>query len=127
METGRTMTAAVVSTGFTSSFIDRLGASTRQLESFVSKTKTTADETFANLKATREEEQHSIDKLLRQLKTLEHERGVAADCARGGSSSGGVAKQRKELDEKQAALKDEVSRLQARNQLDQSQLQGETA
>lgn len=121
------MAAAVVSTGFTSSFIDRLGASTRQLESFVSKTKATADETFANIKATREDEQHNIDKLLRQLKTLEHERGVAADCARNGSSSGGVAEQRKELDEKQTALKDEVSRLQARNQLDQSQLQGETA
>ena len=72
------MAAAVVSTGFTSSFIDRLGASTRQLESFVSKTKATADETFANIKATREDEQHNIDKLLRQLKTLEHERGVAA-------------------------------------------------
>ena len=125
LETGRTMAAAVVSAGFTSSFIDRLGASTRQLESFVSKTKTTADETFANLKATREEEQHNVDKLLRQLKTLEHERGVAAECARDGSSSGGVAKQRNELDEKQTALKEEVSRLQAKNQLDQSRLQGE--
>ena len=64
-------------TGFTSSFVDRIATSRRRLDQYVETNKQKADELVAELKTCEDNEQSKIDSLLRQLKSLQYERGVA--------------------------------------------------
>ena len=113
------MSAAVVtSAGFTSNFINRLEESQRRLDEFVSSNKSKADAIIDNLHQVQNDEQQKIDSLLHQLKSLQYERGVAAaannNAKQGKNSGGGLAEQRKQLENKEQKLKDEVMMLQKR-------------
>lgn len=114
-------------TGFTSAFTDRIEESCRRLDDFAQTNKNKADSLVLDLKKVEADEQRNIDSLLRQLKSLQHERGVAERNNNGGGSSsaaigGGVADQRKKLEDKQVKLEQEVSILESRNRVEKSQL-----
>ena len=125
------MSVATMSfTGFTSAFTDRIEESCRRLDDFVQTNKNKADSLVLDLKKVEADEQRNIDSLLRQLKSLQHERGVAERNNNGGGSSsaaigGGVADQRKKLEDKQVKLEQEVSILESKNRVEKSQLDGE--
>ena len=113
-------------TGFTSSFVDRIATSRRRLDQYVETNKQKADELVAELKTCEDNEQSKIDSLLRQLKSLQYERGVAESTNKstsdGGGVTGGVAEQRQKLESKQAKLQQEVEMLQSKNRMEQSRL-----
>jgi len=109
--------------GFTSNFINRLTKSRGQLESYVESNKRVADDYVTALRTIQVNEQQDIDNLIRQLKSLQYERGVVA-AEEAGSDSGGVAVQRKELDKRQVLLQDELTLLKTKNHIEQSQLDG---
>ena len=112
-------------TGFTSDFVDRIGESRRRLDEFVESNKQKADSLVADVKRVEADEQQNVDLLLRQLKSLQYERGVAESAALGGGGGvGGIASQRKKLEDKQAKLEQEVSMLKSKNTVDQAQLDG---
>mmetsp|Transcript_17875 Transcript_17875/g.29336 ORF Transcript_17875/g.29336 Transcript_17875/m.29336 type:complete len:252 (+) Transcript_17875:77-832(+) len=123
------MTTATITssyTGFTSSFVDRIATSRRRLDQYVETNKQKADDLVAKLKSCEADEQSKIDSLLRQLKSLQYERGVAEGANK--STSGpdgvtGVAEQRKKLETKQAKLQQEVEMLQSKNRMEQSRLE----
>lgn len=121
------MTSIMSFTGFTSNFVNRLEESHHRLDKFVETNRKKADSTLADLKKVEADEQQNIDSLLRQLKSLQYERGVA-ERSKGGSSDsnakGGVAEQRKKLENKQVKLEQEVSMLKSKNRVEQSQLDG---
>jgi len=130
MPTTSTMTTATITnyTGFTSTFVDRIATSRRRLDQYVETNKQKADALVAELKTCEANEQSKIDSLLRQLKSLQYERGVAKDAnkaAAGGGADGvtGVAEQRKKLEHKQAKLQQEVEMLQSKNRMEQSHLE----
>jgi hypothetical protein len=112
--------------GFTSNFVARLEDSRRRLDDFVETNKRTADYRVADLKKVHADEQQGIDSLLRQLKSLQHERGVAAMSRNGSDDNamGGVAVQRKKLESKQVKLEEEISMLKSKNRIEQAQLDG---
>ena len=117
-------------TGFTSSFVDRIATARRRLDQYIETNKQKADELVAELKTCEDNEQSKIDSLLRQLKSLQYERGVAessstnnkSTSADGGGVTGGVAEQRQKLESKQAKLQQEVEMLQSKNRMEQSRL-----
>jgi hypothetical protein len=112
--------------GFTSNFVARLEESRRRLDDFVEISKRAADCRVNDLKKVQADEQQSIDSLLRQLKSLQHERGVAA-MSRNGSddnATGGVAVQRKKIESKQVKLEEELSMLKSKYRIEQAQLDG---
>ena len=124
-----TATMSSYTGGFTSTFVDRIATSRRRLDQYVETNKHKADTLIAELKSTEASEQTKIDSLLRQLKSLQYERGVAAsaaDNAAQGSGdsggSGGISEQRKKLEEKQIKLQHTVQTLQSKNRMEQSRL-----
>jgi len=117
----------MVFTGFTSNFVNRLAESHTRLDEYVETNKKKADSLVAEVKKAQSDEQCNIDSLLRQLKSLQHERGLATAADIGGIGSigggqGGVAEQRKKLEKKQTNLEQEVSMMQSKNTLEQAQL-----
>jgi hypothetical protein len=112
--------------GFTSNFVAGLEELRRKLDDFVETNKKTADCQVADLKKIQADEQQSIDSLLRQLRSLQYERGVAA-MSRNGSddnATGGLAVQRKKFESKQVKLEEELSMLKSKNRIEQAQLDG---
>ena len=113
-------------TGFTSSFVDRIATSRRRLDQYVETNKQKADNLVAELKTCEANEQSKIDSLLRQLKSLQYERGVAEGATKAASGGAdkvtGLAEQRNKLMNKQAKLQQEVEMLQAKNRIEQSRL-----
>ena len=122
------MSAIAISyTGFTTNFTDHIDESRRRLDAFVETNQTKADNLLSELKTVQAEEQKSIDTLLRQLKSLQHERGAAAAASSndgGGGGGGGVAEQRKKLEEKQNKLEQDVEMMRSKNRVDQAELDG---
>jgi len=116
-------TATINYTGFTSAFVDHIANSRRRLDQYIDTNKQKADALVAELKTCEAEEQTKIDSLLRQLKSLQYERGVVEGASGGdGSVLTGVAEQRKNLEIKQSKLEQEVEILQSKNRADQSLL-----
>ena len=112
--------------GFTSNFVARLEESRRRLDDFVEINKRVADCRVNDLKKVQADEQQSIDSLLRQLKSLQYERGVVA-MSRNESddnATGGVAVQRKKIESKQVKLEEELSMLKSKYRIEQAQLDG---
>lgn len=122
-----TTTATITNySGFTSTFVDRIATSRRRLDQYVETNKQKADALVAELKTCEADEQAKIDSLLRQLKSLQYERGVAENsnkAAPGTDGVTGVAEQRKKLENKQAKLQQEVDMLQSKNRREQSRLE----
>lgn len=118
------MTSTMSYTGFTSNFVDGLAESRRRLDDFVDANKQKADALVADLQRVEAEEQRAIDALLRQLKSLQYERGVAESAKGNGNAAGGVAERRKALETKQARLEEEVARLKSKKKAEQEQLDG---
>jgi predicted RNase H-like nuclease (RuvC/YqgF family) len=117
-------------TGFTSAFVERIATSRRRLDQYVETNKQKADDIVAELKTCEANEQSKIDSLLRELKSLQYERGVVAEGANnkvaGGGVDGGVtgvAEQRKKLENQQSKLQQEVKILQSKNRAEQSRLE----
>lgn len=119
-----TATMSSYTGGFTSTFVDRIATSRRRLDQYVETNKHKADTLIAELKSTEASEQTKIDSLLRQLKSLQYERGVAASSAADNAAqgSGGISEQRKKLEEKQIKLQHTVQTLQSKNRMEQSRL-----
>ena len=105
--------------GFTSNFVDRIATSRRRLDQYVETNKQKADTLIAELKTSEADEQTKIDSLLRQLKSLQYERGVATASD---NTGGGVAEQRKKLENKQTKLQQEIQILQSKNRAEQCRL-----
>lgn len=123
-----TATMSSYTGGFTSTFVDRIATSRRRLDQYVETNKHTADTLIAELKSTEASEQTKIDSLLRQLKSLQYERGVAASAAdntasaQGSGGGGGISEQRKKLEDKQIKLQHTVQTLQNKNRIEQTRL-----
>jgi len=123
-----TATMSSYTGGFTSTFVDRIATSRRRLDQYVETNKHKADTLIAELKSTEASEQTKIDSLLRQLKSLQYERGVAASAADNaaaqgsGGGGGGISEQRKKLEDKQIKLQHTVQTLQSKNRIEQSRL-----
>lgn len=119
------MTAATTTT-FTSNFINRIEESRHNLNTYITTTKNKSNDICSKLQQEQHTEQENIDILLRQLKSLQHERGVAvannSNKANGGD--GGLVEQRKKLENKQLKFKEEVHLLTSKNRVDQEQLDG---
>jgi hypothetical protein len=112
--------------GFTSNFVAILEDSRRKVDDFVETNKRTADCRVADLKKLQADEQQNIDALLRQLKSLQYERGVAT-MSRNGSddnATGGLAVRLKKFESKQVKLQEELSMLKSKNRIEQAQLDG---
>jgi len=118
-------------TSITSDFTSRLTEVRRRVDDFATTNEKRADAVLADAKQTEIDEQRDIDLLLRQLKSLQSERGVVGESSSSegnggsGSSSSGVADQRKKLESKQVKLEEEVSMLKKKNRVEQAQLDGE--
>ena len=116
-------------TGFTSRFVDRIATSRRRLDQYVESNKQKADDIVAELKTCEANEQSKIDSLLRQLKSLRYERGVAEGAnkatagRKGDGVTTGIAEQRKKLENKQSKLQQEVQILQSKNRTEQARLE----
>jgi len=111
---------------FTSNFINRLEESHFRLDEFVQTNKKKADSAIADLKKAEADEQQNIDSLLRQLHSLQYERGVAEsskmDDGKSNNAKGGVAEQRQKLENKQVELEQEVSTIKRKNRVEEAQL-----
>jgi len=117
------MSAATMSiSGFTSNFITRLEESHSRLDEFVQTNEKKADSAVADLKKTEADKQQNIDSLLRQLHSLQHERGVVKNNSKQGNATGGVAEQRHKLENKGVELEQEVSLAKGKNRLEEAQL-----
>lgn len=115
----------MVLTGFTSNFVIRLEESRRRLDDLTEANEKKADSLAAEVKKVQSDEQQNIDSLLRQLKSLQHERGMAKSAEDGGNAAaGGVAERKKELKNKQLKLEQEVSMLQSKNKVEQARFDG---
>ncbi len=112
--------------GFTSNFVTRLEESRRKLDDFVETNKRAADSRVVDLKKIQADEQQGIDALLRQLKSLQYERGVAAMSTNGSdkNAAGSLAVQLKKFESKQMKLEEELSMLKSKNRIEQAQLDG---
>ncbi|KAL7532487.1 hypothetical protein ACHAWF_004157 [Thalassiosira exigua] len=114
----QTMSSATMSvTGFTTDFVDRIGQSRRSLDDFVRTNQEQADSLVADFERVRADEQRAIDSLLRELRSLRHERGVAK-----GGAGEGVAERREKLEREEKKLEQEVSILKAKNRVEQERL-----
>lgn len=120
------MTAAT--TTFTSNFINRIEESRHNLNTYITTTKNKSNDICTKLHQEQHTEQENIDILLRQLKSLQHERGVASAANninnKGNGSDGGLVEQRKKLENKQLKFEEEVHLLTSKNRVDQEQLDG---
>ena len=116
------MTAAT----FTSNFINRIEESRHNLNTYITTTKNKSNDICTKLQQEQHTEQENIDILLRQLKSLQHERGVAVanNSNKANGSDGGLVEQRKKLENKQLKFKEEVHLLTSKNRVDQEQLDG---
>ena len=120
------MTAATTTT-FTSNFINRIEESRHNLNTYITTTKNKSNDICTKLQQEQHTEQENIDILLRQLKSLQHERGVAVannSSNKANGSDGGLVEQRKKLENKQLKFEEEVSLLTSKNRVDQEQLDG---
>ena len=128
------MTSTMTYSGFTADCLNRLETSRRNLVIFTDAKKKRADTILSDLKQLQSNEQQKIDALLRQLKSLQYERGVvekfkdsnktnSSDNVAGGGG-GGIAERRKKLESKQRKLEEEVSMLESRNRMEKEQLDG---
>jgi hypothetical protein len=126
------MTSTMTYSGFTADCLNRLETSRRNLVIFTDAKKKRADTVLSDLKQLQSNEQQKIDALLRQLKSLQYERGVVEkfkDSNKTNSSDniaggGGIAERRKKLESKQKKLEEEVSMLESRNRMEKEQLDG---
>mmetsp|Transcript_39876 Transcript_39876/g.84969 ORF Transcript_39876/g.84969 Transcript_39876/m.84969 type:complete len:244 (-) Transcript_39876:768-1499(-) len=110
-------------TGLTSDFVNRIAESRRRLVDYVDTNKKEADSLAADVKKVGSDEQRNIDSLIRQLKSLQHERGRAESANGSGNGAvGGIAEQRQKLESKQVELERKVSILQSRNVTEQAEL-----
>ena len=118
---------------FTSDCLTRLETSRRNLYLFTDANKKRADAILSDLKQLQSYEQQKIDALLRQLKSLQYERGVVEklndssstnSSGNGTGGGGGIAERRKKLESKQKKLEEEVSMLKSRNRMEKKQLDG---
>eukprot|EP00578_Thalassiosira_sp_NH16_P008205 CAMPEP_0181111216 /NCGR_PEP_ID=MMETSP1071-20121207/19153_1 /TAXON_ID=35127 /ORGANISM="Thalassiosira sp., Strain NH16" /LENGTH=241 /DNA_ID=CAMNT_0023195087 /DNA_START=19 /DNA_END=744 /DNA_ORIENTATION=+ len=108
--------------GFSSDFIDRLDESRRRCEEYAEANERRADSILADLRKVSADEQRGIDSLLRRIRSLRQERGIIdGDGSDGGG--GGIAERRKRLEDKRAKLEQEVSMLESRNRVEQTQLE----
>ena len=119
------MTAATTTTTFTSNFINRIEESRHNLNTYITTTKNKSNDICTKLQQEQHTEQENIDILLRQLKSLQHERGVVANSNKANSGGdGGLVEQRKKLENKQLQFEEEVHLLTSKNRVDQEQLDG---
>lgn len=125
----------MIYSGFTSGCLNRLETSRRKLNIFTDANKKRVDNILSDLQQLQSNEQQKIDSLLRQLKSLQYERGAveklkdsssnnSADNGTGGGGGGGMAERRKKLESKQKKLEEEVSMLESRNRMEKQQLDG---
>lgn len=120
--------------GFTSDCLKRIEASRRNIDEFVEANKKRADAAVSDLKRIQSIEQQKIDSLLRQLKSLQYERGVIEKSKEGGGNKtddansktggGGIVERRNKLESKLKRLEEEASMLDARNRIEKEQLEG---
>jgi hypothetical protein len=112
--------------GFTSNYVARLEESRCRLDDFVEINKRAADCRVNDLKKVQASEQQSIDSLLRHLKSLQYERGVAATSGNGsnGNATSGIVVQRKKIESMQVKVEEELSMLKSKYRIEQSQLDG---
>ena len=121
------MTAAT--TTFTSNFINRIEESRHNLNTYITTTKNKSNDICSKLQQEQHTEQENIDILLRQLKSLQHERGVVSAANNNSNKAnsggdGGLVEQRKKLENKQLQFEEEVHLLTSKNRVDQEQLDG---
>lgn len=127
--TSSVATPSYYTPGFTSSFVDRLGESRRRLDDYAANAKGRADALVDDVRRLGADEQREIDLLLRQLESIQHERGVAARGGGGGGdndddAAGGIAERRKRLEDKQEKLEEEVAILKRKSAMEKSRLDG---
>ena len=118
---------ATTTTTFTSNFINRIEESRHNLNTYITTTKNKSNDICTKLQQEQHTEQENIDILLRQLKSLQHERGVVSAANsrnKGNGSDGGLVEQRKKLENKQLKFEEEVHLLTSKNRVDQEQLDG---
>ncbi|KAL3768040.1 hypothetical protein ACHAWU_005498 [Discostella pseudostelligera] len=127
------MSSTMIYSGFTSGCLNRLETSRRKLNIFTDANKKRVDNILSDLQQLQSNEQQKIDSLLRQLKSLQYERGAveklkdsssnnSADNGTGGGGGGCMAERRKKLESKQKKLEEEVSMLESRNRMEKQQL-----
>ena len=119
------MTATTLT--FTSNFINRIEESRHNLNTYITTTKNKSNDICTKLHQEQHTEQENIDILLRQLKSLQHERGVvsaANNSNKVNGGDGGLVEQRKKLENKQLKFEEEVHLLTSKNRVDQEQLDG---
>ena len=117
-------------TGFTCSFVGYVAESTARLDGWIEGNKKKADDCVFELTSVKNDEQQKIDSLLRKLKSLQYERGVARESRESSGDPyavGGLAERRKQFEEKEMKLEQEVSILKSKSRVEQSQLDGELA
>ncbi len=127
------MSSTMAYSSFTSDCLARLETSRRNLYLFTDANKKRADTILSDLKQLQSNEQQKIDALIRQLKSLQYERGVVEklkdSCSTNSSGNGtggggGIAERRKKIESKQKKLEEEVSMLKSRNRMEKEQLDG---
>ncbi|EED96090.1 predicted protein [Thalassiosira pseudonana CCMP1335] len=109
-------------TNFTSSFLTSLTAHEAKLTAYITSQKSHADALTSALHAAHAADQEGIDALLRQLKSLQYERGVAQEASASSANGGGLAEQRKKLEGRQKKLEGEVEMLRGKKRVEQAQL-----
>mmetsp|Transcript_30369 Transcript_30369/g.60779 ORF Transcript_30369/g.60779 Transcript_30369/m.60779 type:complete len:117 (+) Transcript_30369:100-450(+) len=111
--------------GFTLSFIKSIEESSSRIQSWAEIKKKEADTAVIEAKAVENEEQHKIDGLLRQFKSLQYQRGVVSRVNNCNSSDdGGLKEQRENLENKQKRLEEDIALLDTRKKVEQSKLDG---
>jgi len=122
------MTAATTAITFTSNFINRIEESRHNLNTYITTTKNKSNDICTKLHQEQHTEQENIDILLRQLKSLQHERGVVSaannNSNKANGSDGGLVEQRKKLENKQLKFEEDIHLLTSKNLVDQEQLDG---
>mmetsp|Transcript_26090 Transcript_26090/g.53813 ORF Transcript_26090/g.53813 Transcript_26090/m.53813 type:complete len:146 (+) Transcript_26090:47-484(+) len=109
--------------GFTLSFIKSIEESSSRIQSWAEIKKKEADTAVIEAKAVENEEQHKIDGLLRQFKSLQYQRGVVSRVNNCNSSDdGGLKEQRENLENKQKRLEEDIALLDTRKKVEQSKL-----
>ena len=123
-------TMADTELGFSTSFLNTLQSQRSSLTSWLESEKSRIDSIIDEIESTHAGETERITKLVQRLDDVRVQRGLASCAGEGssnkvdGTSAGGMAQQKRDLEQKQARLQTEVDGLREKNREGEVRLNG---
>jgi uncharacterized protein YicC (UPF0701 family) len=110
--------------GFTTSLLNTLSSQRASLTSWLDSEKSRIDSLANELEHAHATESEHIEELMRRLDEVRVQRGLASDDSGEKDKGGGVAQQKRDLEEKQARLEAHVEELRGKNRVGEDRLSG---